>query len=313
MTLPEALIAALERVTPVRRNETLALHTTFRIGGPAEAYLHASDCVTLRQVATLAHQWETPLFVLGGGSNLLVGDDGISGLVVETWTNSAPLPSSATEPDEVVRAWVYSGTPLPRLATNAAKAGLAGLEWAIGVPGTIGGAVVNNAGAHGSDMSRQLNAVLVWDQEGERAMEPQEIEFSYRNSNFRSRWTGCTPKPVVLAAEVALHADEPQRVRERMDEHSAYRRATQPSQRSVGSIFKNTQEHPAGWLLEQAGLKGSRVGGAQISTKHANFIVNRGGARAAEVSELMLYAQEKVREAFHIELEPEIQRVGEGF
>lgn len=315
MALAETFLTTLERIAPVRRGESLAPHTTFRIGGPAAAYVRAGDCETLRKVAALASEWEAPLFVMGGGSNLLVSDKGIPGVVVETWTNKvslqAQMPSQHSE--EALHTWVYCGAPLPRLATNAARAGLAGLEWAVGIPGTVGGAVVNNAGAHGGAISDLLCSVLVWEPQGERTFSGQELGLSYRSSNFRRAWANCRPSPVILAAELALRPEEPQHIQARMAEHGAYRRSTQPSQRSIGSIFKNTPEHPAGWLLEQAGLKGYRIGDAQVSTKHANFIVNRGGATAAAVNELICYAQDKVRVAFGIELEPEIQRVGEGF
>ena len=312
MALAESFLQALEEIVPVRRNEPIALHTTFRIGGPAEAYVRCNDGETLSRVVALAYESDAPLFIMGGGSNLLVSDKGMTGVVVETWTNANTTFPMIDGNDEVCFS-TYSGTPLPRLATNAAKVGLSGLEWAIGIPGTVGGGVVNNAGAHGGSVSELIRSVRVCSKDGKQTISAQQLGFAYRASIFKHKSAGCAPSMVVLSAELALRPDDPAKIRERMAEHSEYRRSTQPSQRSIGSIFKNPPDNAAGRLLEQAGVKGHRVGDAQISTKHANFIVNRGNATAAEVTELMAYAQDKVRTAFGVELEPEIQRVGEGF
>jgi len=204
---------------------------------------------------------------------------------------------------------VYSGAPLPRLAYEAAGVGLAGLEWAVGIPGTVGGGVVNNAGAHGSDMAAVIRRIRVTDGRDERIIEQGDLGYGYRESNFRTRWVA--DPPVVLEVEIALHADSPKAIRHRIAEHAAHRRATQPGQRSVGSIFKNPPGKAAGWLIEQAGLKGRRAGDAQISTKHGNFIVNRGRARASDVNELIRLIQDTVKAQFGVQLELEIQPVGE--
>ena len=313
----EQFLSRLETLLPVRRGEPMADHTTFRIGGPAEAYVHPHDCLELHGVVVLAQEWEVPLFLLGAGSNLLVGDNGIPGLVVETWYNrdlpAEKLEAQARHGAASVRVNAFCGVPLPRIAYQTARAGLAGLEWAVGIPGTIGGGVVNNAGAHGSCMADVVQSVLVWSPQGERILMSHELGFGYRDSNFRTRNQDASPHQVIVSVELLLKPDAPEAIESRIAEHVAHRRATQPIQRSVGSIFKNPEGYAAGWLIEQAGLKGRRIGDAQISTKHANFIVNRGHANAAVVNELMLIAQTKIREDFGIQLEPEIQKVGEGF
>ena len=314
LTHTSAFVVELERLLPARRQEPMSRHTTFQIGGPADYYAQAQTVAQLRSVGALAHREGVPLFIIGAGSNLLVSDAGIAGLVVETWSNDDPLAQHPpqTDPDNptqrVLR--VYSGVPLPRLALRAAAAGLTGLEWAVGIPGTVGGGVVNNAGAHGSQMADIVRSVLVLDAQGERWVPQEELGYGYRTSNFRTQWVAGAPPPVVLAAELALTEAAPAAIQQRIQEYTAHRKATQPSQRSIGSIFKNPPRQAAGWYLDQAGLKGAAVGDAQISTKHANFIVNRGKATAAQVTELMAVAQQRVGEVFGVRLEPEIQPVG---
>ena len=290
----------------------MALHTTFHIGGPAEAYLHVHTCEELRSVLNLAKEWEAPAFLMGAGSNLLVDDSGIAGLVIETWTNK-DVPNEHFDRQRQAangqwRVHAFCGTPLPRVARQTAQAGMAGLEWAVGIPGTIGGGVVNNAGAHGGSMADVVDTVHVWTHDGERALANKDIDFSYRNSNFRSAWAGCQHGPVVLSAELLLTPEDTAQVKARMEEHTAYRKLTQPGQRSVGSIFKNPEGYAAGWLVEHVGLRGTRIGDAQVSPKHGNFIVNRGKATAADVRALMELVKEKVEVSFGIRLEPEIQQ-----
>ena len=314
--LAEGFLSELQTLLPVKREEPMARHTTFHIGGPADAYVQARTCQQLQQAVSLAQQWEVPLFVLGAGSNLLVGDKGIRGLAVETWANadlsSERLWMKASSCASPVRVWAFCGMPLPRLAYQTARAGLAGLEWAVGIPGTVGGGVVNNAGAHGGAMADVVRAVLVQEAGGQRVLTQEELAFGYRASHFRGPDAETGTPPVILAAELELTPEAPEILEARIAENVAHRHTTQPSQRSVGSIFKNPEGHAAGWLIEQVGLKGHRIGDAQISSKHANFIVNRGHALATEVNELVYLAQAKVAATFSIRLELEIQRVGAG-
>jgi len=313
MALSSAFLAELERLVPVRRNEPLARHTTMSIGGPAEAYVEAHDCDRLAAVAGLAQRAGAGLFLLGGGSNLLVSDEGLAGLVVETWSNldaltehpPAPVPGS-----DAVRLHVFCGVPLPRLAHQTAKAGLSGIEWAAGIPGTVGGGIVNNAGAHGGCMADTVRQVHVLRDGRAERLPAAEVGFAYRHTNFRGVWAAENATPVILAAELELQAAAPVTCGQRVQECVEYRKATQPAQRSVGSIFKNPPGDAAGRLLEQAGLKGIACGDAEISTVHANFIVNRGRATAHDVNALVALAQRRVYEQFGVSLELEIQRVG---
>lgn len=302
--LNETFLSRLEAIVPVLRDEPMARHTTLNVGGPAAAYVSATDACALRDVLRLAREAEAPVFIMGAGSNLLVSDAGIDALAVHTWANSQTLDID----EDTTAAWVYAGAPLPRIAYQAAAWGLSGLEWSVGVPGTVGGGVVNNAGAHGSDMASILRAVRIFDGQEERVLKKDDLGYGYRVSNFRSAWADAPP--VVLEAEIEVRPDDKSAIKKRIEEYVTHRRTTQPSQRSVGSIFKNPPDKAAGKLIEEAGLKGRRAGDAEISTKHGNFIVNRGQARAGDVYELVTLIRETVKTAFGIDLELEIQPVG---
>lgn len=304
MPLDERFLSRLEQIVPVFRDEPMARHTTLNIGGPATAYVAATDACALRDVLRVAREAEAPVFMMGAGSNLLVSDSGIDALVVHTWANSQTLDID----EDTTAAWVYAGAPLPRIAYQAAAWGLSGLEWSVGVPGTVGGGVVNNAGAHRSDMASILRAVRVLEGTEERVLKKDELGYGYRTSNFRGPWSD--NPPVVLEAEIEVRPDSKDAIKARIAQYTGHRRDTQPSQRSVGSIFKNPSDKAAGRLVEEAGLKGRRSGDAEISTKHGNFIVNRGQARASDVYELVTLIRATVKTAFGIDLELEIQPVG---
>ncbi|MBI4496939.1 MAG: UDP-N-acetylmuramate dehydrogenase [Chloroflexi bacterium] len=309
--IPHSLVRKLEGIGPVTRDEPLARRTSWRIGGPADLYLIARDRAQL--VAALAAAWEceTPVFLLGAGSNLLVGDGGIRGLVIENWAQDVTVLDEAPGRRLLVR--VESGMPIARAAYRFSRAGWQGLEWAVGIPGTLGGAVVSNAGAHGGTTSEVVRAVRVMTHdEGEVELAAGELGFGYRTSNFLRLWRREGAGPVILSVDLELTAADPQALQGLVAQHTAYRRATQPSQPSGGSVFVNPPGHKAGWLIEHSGLKGHRIGDAQISEKHANFIVNRGRARAAEVQELICLARERVRATFGVALHTEIELVGEG-
>lgn len=286
-----------------RTNEPLAPRTTFRIGGPADVLVEAGAVSDLIEWTRAARQLQVPVFLLGNGSNILVSDAGIRGLVIENHCDSNSL--EAVNPGTaVLRA--ESGAPLPGLANRLARQGWAGLEWAIGIPGTIGGAVVGNAGAHGSCIADHLVEVEVLDTGGQvRRLSKDELAFGYRQSRLKRS------HEVVLAARLELRHDEPKACVDRMNAFTERRRRTQPTETSVGSIFKNPTGDYAGRLIEQAGLKGTRAGQAEISTVHANFIINRGGATATDVRELIDRVRVRVRDRFGIELELEIELVGE--
>ncbi len=287
-------------------------YTAARLGGRADALLEVETRRELAEAARLAWQAECPFVVLGGGSNVLVSDQGVRGLVILNRARQIRFDEQADPPT----VWAESGANFGLLARQAAQRGLAGLEWAAGIPGTVGGAVVGNAGAHGGDVAGNLLVaeILHPDQAGNMAeiqsqMWPVErLAYAYRSSALKRS----TPKKaVVLAALLRLERGDPQKTQARIDEYTAFRRRTQPPGASMGSMFKNPPGDYAGRLIEAAGLKGVRVGGAQISPLHANFFINQGDATAADVYELIRLAQEKVEQEFGVQLELEIELLGE--
>ena len=289
----------------------LARYSASRLGGPADALLTARSSQELAQVVELCWQRRLPFVVLGGGSNVLISDAGVSGLVVLNRARKVRFDESPDRPT----VWAEFGANFGSLARQAAQRGLAGLEWAAGIPGTLGGAVLGNAGASGSDMAGSLclAEILHRKDTGQGDEHPREIwpverlEYSYRSSVLK-RQPG---QAVVLAALLRLERSTPQEVQSRMEEFAAYRRNTQPPGASMGSMFKNPPGDYAGRLIEAAGLKGARIGDAQISPLHANFFLNLDQANASDIYELVQLARQAVMEKFGIELELEIELLGE--
>ena len=287
----------------VRVNEALASHTTFRVGGPADLLIEARTLDELIEFARQARERGVPIFILGNGSNILVLDSGIRGLVIENQCAQFSLDVINSE-RALVR--VESGATLPGIANRLARQGWAGLEWAIGVPGTIGGAVVGNAGAHGVCIADNLIRVAILDADSAaRELPKTELAFAYRTSRFK-RAKG----EIVLRADFEMKRDDPQSCIARMSRYVEQRRRTQPTEPSVGSMFKNPPGDAAGRLIDQAGLKGARVGSVEVSQAHANFFVNRDGATARDVMRLIEIVRERVREKFGVELELEIEVIG---
>jgi UDP-N-acetylmuramate dehydrogenase len=295
----------------IRLNEPVARYTTARIGGLADVLVEAASAKELKSLVMAAQKWELPITILGGGANVLVSDAGIRGLVI---VNKA----KRIEFREGAQVWCESGTVLPTLARECVARGLAGLEWAIGVPGTVGGAVVGNAGAHGRDVATDLLSATILNEANEVVeWSKEELAFAYRSSRIkrdapvRSLPVGRNTKYVVLAATFQLTPSDPIELAKKADEFNDYRRRTQPRGASIGSMFKNPPGEAAGRLIDQCGLKGTRVGDAEISTVHANFFVNHGRATASDVKALIDLAQQRVKEKFGIELELEIELLGE--
>jgi UDP-N-acetylmuramate dehydrogenase len=290
----------------IRLNEPLARYTTARIGGPADVLVEAASAKDLKNLVVAARKWELPVTILGGGANVLVSDSGLRGLVI---INKA----KRIEFREGVQVWCESGTVLPTLARECVARGLAGLEWAVGVPGTVGGAVVGNAGAHGRDVAADLRSATILNDANEVAeWSKDELEFTYRNSRLkRETRASRTAQCVVLAAVFQLTPTDPIMLAKKADEFNDYRRRTQPPGASMGSMFKNPPGEAAGRLIDQCGLKGTRVGDAEISTVHANFFVNHGLAKASDVKALIDLAQQRVKEKFGVDLELEIELIGE--
>lgn len=304
MTNPASLAAELANIIPVRVAEPLAAHTTFGVGGPADLFVHVTRREDLQRAWEWAHRHHLPVLVLGGGSNLLVGDGGFRGLVIEN--RLARVKSQVEDGRLALRA--EAGAFVPRLARRTTESGWQGLEWAGGIPGTLGGAVVYNAGAFGGNLAQVLRAVEVLYPTGDTEWIPvQRLGLGYRESLFSRQ----EEAPVILTAELVLGGGDREELARQWRQLAQERRRTQPRGHSAGSVFKNPHEHPAGWFIEQVGLKGRRHGEAQISEKHANFIINRGGAQAADVLALVELAQEEVQRRFGIILEREIRLAGE--
>ncbi len=302
----EAFLSELRELGPVLLDEPLSRHTTFGVGGPADAYFAAHDEERLRGALRTAHGHSVAVFVLGAGSNVLILDGGIRGLVIE---NAAEQVDGPVQNGAGFRVRAASGVSFAGLARRLSFAGYGGLEWACGIPGTLGGAAVYNAGAYGKSLIDVLKGVRLVDaNNGILELKPEELSLEYRNSAL-SR--GDLRGHVVLSVDLTLQKGDPNELRARVRELDARRLAAQPRGRNAGSMFKNPPEHPSWWLIDQVGLRGHRIGNAEISQQHTNFFLNLGGAKAADVLALMALARERVRERFGIELENEVATAGE--
>jgi UDP-N-acetylmuramate dehydrogenase len=285
----------------VRSSFPLAPLTTFRIGGPAALFLEPERDEDLAAASEAIRETEVPFLVLGKGSNVLVADAGFPGIVLRLGRGYR---WSARDGERLTAG---GAMPLPALAGVALNEGLSGLEFGIAIPGSLGGAVRMNAGAHGSDLSAVAEGVSVFELSAgvERAIAASDIGFRYRNSDLPG-------DGVVVAATVRLRPDAIERIRARMDEIREWRRRTQPlAEANCGSVFKNPPNDSAGRLIDAAGLKGFALGGASVSRKHANFVIAGPGASAAGVLSLIRHVQETVAAQTGIRLEPEVHLVGD--
>ncbi len=282
----------------------LAPYTSARLGGPAEALLTVRSATELAQAAQTLWESGIAFRMLGGGSNVLVADSGLSGVVVLNRARANRFEESAAGP----HVWAESGASFGAIARRAVERGWAGLEWAATVPGTVGGAIVNNAGAHEGDVAGSLEVAEILHRDRGRSEWPvKRLDYAYRES-WLKRHPG---QAVVLAGTFRLEASTVEATRARMEAFVEHRRRTQPPGASWGSMFKNPLGDFAGRLIEAAGLKGLRYGGAQISERHANFFINHGEATAADAWALIQKAREEVERQFGIELELEIELLGE--
>ncbi|MFN4292849.1 MAG: UDP-N-acetylmuramate dehydrogenase [Thermoflexales bacterium] len=290
-----------------KRNEPLSKHTTARIGGPADLLIEVRTTDELIAVAQRADDMGLPYLVLGGGANVLVSDAGVRGLVIINRAREIKFNLRGGK----ARVEVDSGVMLTTLARDCIERGLAGMEWAISVPGTVGGGVVGNAGAHGADIAGNLNLARVMRRgQPPEYWTPRQLQFGYRTSALK-RYAPAN-RPIVLSATFDLRLDYRGNLERRANEFIAKRKATQPSGASIGSMFKNPEGDYAGRLIEACGLKGKRIGGAMISDKHANFFINASGdARASDVKALIDLAHDAVLQRFGVDLELEVELVGE--
>ena len=281
--------------------EPMKNHTTFRIGGPADALALPKTPEEVAEVVRFCHEHAQPYYVLGNGSNLLVSDEGYRGIVLQLYRNFNDIQVNG----EMIT--VQSGAMLAAVARTAYQNGLTGLEFASGIPGTIGGAVVMNAGAYGGEMKHVLREVTVLTKEGEvLAIPAKALELGYRTSVIpKNGW-------IVLGAVLQLKKGDPEQILARMEELKEQRITKQPLDLpSAGSTFKRPEGYFAGKLIMDAGLRGFTVGGAQVSEKHCGFVVNRGNATAADVWELICEVKRRVKERTGVELEPEVKLLGD--
>jgi UDP-N-acetylmuramate dehydrogenase len=313
----------------VRRNEPLSRHGTFGVGGPADVWvtLETSDELLDLVSRCMANEW--PLLLVGNGTNVLYADAGARGIVARIALNDYTIEEQGENGALLIAG---AGVSWPRLLNELAPLGWGGLEFGPGIPGTLGGGVISNAGAHFGNLGQVLEWVDVVDARPGAGQRPSvrrythdELDLSYRHSRFRSQrriFFDDSGRPVVAPREliepgeiisrlgVRLHRADPQELRARIEEFKQHRKRTQPPQQSAGSVFKNPEGDYAARLIEQAGLKGKAHGKARISERHANFIVNAGGASAADVVALIVEARQRVKELFKIELELEVELRG---
>ena len=285
------------------RGESLARFTTMRVGGPADLFAEVRNLFELRAIVRFVRSRGIPLFLVGRGSDLVISDRGFAGLVV--------LVRAAGQRLEGDRLVAEAGVQMAKVATETKKAGLTGLEFGLAIPGTVGGAIWANAGAHGADVQGVLVSAQVAGADGEeRSLGPAELAMSYRESALKH---GPVGRPdVVLAATFQLEEADSDTIAERLADIRRWRQEHQPiGQKSAGSVFRNPEGGSAGRIIDELGLKGLRVGGAVVSPKHANFIVNTGEATAADVRALAELVRETVRRERGLELAYEVEFVGD--
>lgn len=306
----------------ILEHEPLAKYTSWRIGGPARYFSNAMNADELRHLIQWAAARELPVFVLGGGSNVLVADGGFPGLVIRNRATNWRIDERDGEP--VLR--VEAGAPTAGTVRRLAAQGIGSLTWAEGLPGTIGGALYGNAGCYGSDMAHHLIRAWVLHNDEIQEWSADQFAYGYRTSALkRAQGLGVRdqgmemqlptlnlqpPTPIILAAELRVTRDDPARLDAEMAQIAAARKGKTPSGSSCGSVFKNPPGTTAGTVIDQAGLKGTRVGNAVVSDKHANYIVNLGGATASDVLRLTDVLREQVLQRMGMELNLEIQLVG---
>ena len=281
-------------------DERMSRHTTFRVGGKADIFLQP-HCEQIAGVIRLCKSYDVPYTVIGNGSNLLVSDAGIRGAVIELGRQASEITVEGT----MVTA--QAGAMLAKAANQAAAAGLTGMEFAAGIPGTIGGAVFMNAGAYGGEMSQILREVTILTPDGtQQRLSVQELDMGYRHSSIEER------QAIVLSAVIELTAGQKDAILTRMEELKQQRVAKQPLEYpSAGSTFKRPEGYFAGKLIMDAGLAGYTVGGAMVSKKHCGFVINKGGATAADIVAFMQHVREEVERQFGVTLEAEVRKLGE--
>ena len=304
MTMTASIVESLAASfgDQVRRNVPLAPYTSARIGGPADVLVIVNSADDLAAIVTMLWEAGEPYLLLGGGSNVLVSDLGVRGITLLNRAKAVRF-DSGDQP----KVWSESGTVFTNLANRCASRGLSGLEWAATVPGTVGGAVYGNAGAFGGDTAHSLIKAEVLTRNGREEWLPEKLDYGYRTSVLKRSEV----RAAVLSAEFALSHATKEEVAVKIREFSERRKTTQPPGASMGSMFKNPEGDAAGRLIEAAGLKGTRIGSAEVSMLHGNFFINHGTSKASDVRALIEMVQRTVHDRSGVELELEIELMGE--
>lgn len=307
-----------QHLSGVKEKEKLAHHTTFKIGGDAEFFYLAKNSQDLVRALNAAISLGMPYQIIAGGSNILISDDGIAGLVVKISGNNFNIENSIIE--------IEAGVPLAFAVSKAALSGLSGFEWAAGIPGTIGGAIVGNAGSFEKSMSDVIESVVAYNPKKKEVLnlKNNQCGFNYRNSIFKNN------DLVILKCRIFLKPGDKKEIARKIEENMAYKKARHPIGFSAGSIFKNLDKRhikngsqfskenimkwhdklPAGLLIEELGLNGYRIGNAMISDSHGNFILNKGGASARDIASLIRLVKSRAKDRFGVVLEEEIRYIG---
>lgn len=284
----------------IRTQEPMKMHTTFRVGGPADYFVMPETPEEVQQVIGLCREEKMPYYVIGNGSNLLVSDEGYRGVILQIYRTMSHIEAEGTR----IRA--QAGALLSAIAAKAYENSLTGFEFAAGIPGTIGGASVMNAGAYGGEMKDVIRSVTALDQEGQiRKIDRENLKMGYRTSIIAKEGY------ITLEAEIELSDGNPEEIKALMDDLRTRRVTKQPLEYpSAGSTFKRPEGYFAGKLIQDTGLAGFQVGGAQVSEKHCGFVINKDNATASDINYLMKQVSEKVKEKFGVTLEPEVKRLG---
>lgn len=288
----------------IKQNEPMKEHTSLKIGGPAEIFVRVSSVEELKEILKLCKTNKIPLTIVGNGSNILVLDKGIKGIVIKTNLKEIKIKNKENENIEIT---VDDGVQLGFLAQKLLKEEITGFEELSGIPGTIGGAIVMNAGAHGKEMKDIVTEITAIDYSGNiHIFTNEEAKFEYRNSIFS------TGEYIILQVKLLLKKGNKEEIKLKMNEYAQYRKEKQPIEYpSAGSTFKRGKDFVTAKLIDDAGLKGYSIGGAKVSEKHAGFIINTGNATAKDIIELVKYVQDKVYEKFGKKIELEIKILGE--
>lgn len=290
----------------IKYNEPMSKHTTFKIGGPADYFIQMENIEEIKEIIKKANENQIPITIIGNGSNILVTDKGIRGITLKIEIGKIEFSNGSTK----IEMTVGAGEKLGKLAQYCLKEGITGLEELAGIPGTIGGAIKMNAGAHGKEIKDIIKSVKCVDYQGnEKQFTKEELDFGYRSSIFKKQ------KYIIVEAVLELQKlpkEKREEIKQKMQKYMAYRKEKQPIELpSAGSTFKRGNDFITAKLIEEAGLKGYSIGGAQVSTKHSGFIINKGNATAKDVLELVEYIKNVVYEKFNKKIELEIEIVGE--